>query len=551
MNNSQKYNRYEPFVLHDRTWPSNTITHAPIWSSVDLRDGNQALPVPMTIEKKLIMFKHLVRIGLKQIEVGFPFASDTDFNFVRTLIEDKHIPDDVTVLVLSSCSKECIDKSFESVKGARQASIQIYSLCSPAQRKYVINMSKNELLQYTADAAAYTRNCANKYSNTDFTLSYGPESFTITEIDFSLAVCNSVVRAWEPSADNKCMITLPSTVEVSMPNQFADQVEYIHRNLIMRDHVILGIHAHNDRGTGVAASELGLLAGAERLEGTLFGNGERTGNMDLITIALNMYTTGIDPKLDFSQIDESVKVYEQCTGLKVYDRHPYAGKYVFTAYSGGHQDAIRKGLLYRAANNEEKWLVPYIPVDPADLGRSMDNIIQINSQSGKGGIHYILEKHLDITLPKPIQAELGKHVKVLSDRNYQLLSAEEVLNIFLEKYGLGNDQMGAYRVDAKQMNDAVDVMISWQDQELKTSGPECRLVDLCFDKLKEVFPLDGAKIIQHTNSEDKAGRFYTFVQMQFNDHPPYHSFGWGLDKNTTQIMTLISTIEKALVLSSL
>lgn len=546
MKNLQKYDRYEPFVLDDRTWPSNTIVHAPIWGSVDLRDGNQALPVPMTVEKKLIMFKHLVKIGLKQIEVGFPFASETDFNFVRMLIEEKHIPDDVTIIVLSSCTKECIDKSFEALKGVQKAAIQIYTLCSPAQRKYVINMSKNELLRYTSDAATYTRNVSKKYLNTNFILGYGPESFTITEMDFALEVCNSVVRAWQPTSDNKCMITLPSTVEVATPNQFADQVEFINRNLILRENVILGIHTHNDRGTGVAAAELGILAGAERIEGTLFGNGERTGNLDLVTMALNMYTTGIDPKLDFSNIEESVRVYEQCTGLKVYARHPYAGKQVFTAYSGGHQDAIRKGLAYREENKEEKWLVPYIPIDPADIGRNMDSIIQINSQSGKGGVRYILEKSLKITLPKLIQVEFGKYIKLISDKASQLLSTKDVIDAFLEKYDLSKYINSVYSIEQNRSTELINIKFDWKDEVLRVTGSESHILEICFKMMKEKHQLDNVSIVNSYNSKDIDGRFYTYVQIQYKDKETYNAYGWGYNGYTTQIAVLLLSIEKML-----
>lgn len=550
MNNFKKYERYKPFILNERSWPSKIITEAPIWSSVDLRDGNQALKVPMNIEKKLKLFHHLVKIGIKQIEVGFPFATDTDFNFVRTLIEDKHIPDDVTIIVLSSSSPECIERSFEALKGADKAVIQIYTLVSPAQRKYVINMSKTQLLKYTADAAAYTLECSKKYPNTDFTLGYGPESFTITEVDFSLAVCNSVVRVWKPTPENKCMVTLPATVEASMVNQFADQVEYIHNNLITRENVILGLHTHNDRGTCTAATELGILAGAERVEGTLFGNGERTGNLDLVTIALNMYSSGIDPKLDFSNLDESVRVYEQCTGCKVHDRHPYAGKQVFTAYSGGHQDAIRKGLLYREANNEEKWMIPYIPVDPVDLGRSMDGIIQINSQSGKGGVQYILEKALGITLPMPVQKEFGKKIKVLSDKTSQCLSGEEVISIFLNEYTLSKHSNSEYSVDINQLDERISVNISWQGRDIEITGYRDYIIDTCFKVLKEELSLDDVKITQHTDIKDDKGRFYTFIQLQHGEDEVQHfSFGWGTNKLTTQILALCKSLEKTPVMS--
>ena len=546
MKNFKKYNRYDSFVLDDRTWPSNTITQAPIWGSVDLRDGNQALPVPMTVEKKLLMFRHLVQIGLKHIEVGFPFASETDYNFVRTLIEGGYVPDDVTVFILSSCSRECIDKSFESLKGAKKAGIQIYSLCSPAQRKYVINMSKEELIQYTADAAKYTRECTEKYPQTDFILGYGPESFTITEIELSLAICNSVVQAFNPTPENKCLITLPSTVEVAMPNQFADQVEYIHKNLVMRGNVILGVHTHNDRGTGVAAAELALLAGAQRLEGTLFGNGERTGNMDLVTVALNLYTTGIDPNLDFSNIEESIDVYEQCIGLDVHVRHPYAGKQVFTAYSGGHQDAIRKGLINREKSNEEKWLVPYIPIDPADLGRNMDSIIQINSQSGKGGVLYVLENALNITLPKQIQIEFGKHVKHVSDKESQLLSSDQVLEIFFEKYHFDNQLCQIRKIELEENKNIVSINVCWREEELKLHAPHGEVINFCFEEIKKRCKLNNLKITQHINEQDCNGRYYTYIQIQDGNNPPCKAFVWGLDENKTQLLALFSAIESTL-----
>ncbi len=545
MSKCEKYKRYKPFILNERTWPSKIITEAPIWSSVDLRDGNQALKVPMDIEKKLKMFQHLVKIGIKQIEVGFPFASETDFNFVRTLIEDKHVPDDVTIIVLSSSSSECIERSFDSLKGADKAVIQIYTLVSPAQRKYVINMSKTQLLQYTADAAAYTLELSKKYPNTNFTLGYGPESFTIAEMDFSLAVCNSVVRVWQPTPENKCMVTLPATVEVSTANQFADQVEFINNNLILRDNVILGLHTHNDRGTCTAATELGILAGAERVEGTLFGNGERTGNLDLVTIALNMYSSGIDPKIDFSDLDESIRVYEDCTGCKVHERHPYAGKQVFTAYSGGHQDAIRKGLIYREKNKEEKWMIPYIPVDPADLGRSMDDVIQINSQSGKGGVHYILEKALDITLPKPIQAEMGKKIKILSDKTSQCLSSDEVIKIFLDEYNLSKLTNGFYNIAINQLDEDISVSLDCQGRKMEMAGDREYIVDICLSVLMEEFSLDDVNITEHTDTKDKEGRFYTFIQIQHGvDEVKYSSFGWGTDQLTVQILALCRAIEK-------
>lgn len=542
MMNYKKYERYEPFILKDRTWPTKKITNAPIWCSVDLRDGNQALKNPMDVDKKLKLFRHLVAIGIKQIEVGFPFASETEYEFVRTLIENNYIPNDVTISVLSSSSKECIDCSFGALRGADKAAIQIYTLCSPAQRKYVINMSKNELINYTAEAATYTLQKTKEYKDTKFTLGYGPESFTITEMDFSLAICNSVVNAWKPTENSKCMITLPATVEASMANQFADQVEYINNNLVMRENVIIGLHTHNDRGTSIASTELGLLAGAERVEGTLFGNGERTGNLDLVTLALNMYSSGIDPKLDFSNLDETVNIYESCTGCKVHDRHPYAGKQVFTAYSGGHQDAIRKGLIYREENMEEKWMVPYIPVDPTDLGRSMDGIIQINSQSGKGGVCYILEKELGIKVPRAIQKDFGKKIKVLSNEASSCLSNVEIVTKFLEEYDLTTEE---YNISNIHRDNKVNITFKYNSQLYEISESEENVLKKVFDMLKEELLLSDAVLEEHVDMQDQNGHFYSFIKLYRNSRNSEGlAFGIGNEKIKTQLLVLLKAIEQ-------
>ncbi|MBF2464326.1 2-isopropylmalate synthase [Listeria welshimeri] len=546
MKNIQKYNRYEPFTLNDRTWPGKKIDVAPIWGSVDLRDGNQALPIPMTIEKKMVMFRHLVDLGFKEIEVGFPFASETDFNFVRKLIEEKHIPEDVRIIVLSSCSKECINNSFEALKDAKKAGIQIYTLCSPAQREYVIRMTREELLDYTYQAALYTRQCTEKYSQTDFVLAYGVESFSITEIDFSLEICNEVIDAFNPTEERKCLITLPATVEVSLPNQFADQIEFMHRNLIKRDRVILGVHTHNDRGTGVAAAEQALLAGADRIEGTLFGNGERTGNMDIVTLALNLYTTGVDPKLDFSNIDESVSIYKYCTGLDVYLRHPYAGKQVFTAYSGGHQDAIRKGLLHRKEKNEVKWLVPYIPIDPRDLGRNLDNIIQINAQSGKGGIMYIVEEALDITLPILIQKEFGKHIKKISDKNSSLLTTDEILKLFLNRYNSANQLNSELSLVINEDQGKNSVLINLGFENFYFELQPLQLINDIFEQIKSKLMIESLNINELVEQQDKDGRFYSFIQISDRDKT-YHAFSWGDSLFRSNIQSIILCFQSLLI----
>ncbi len=410
------------------------IEKAPVWCSVDMRDGNQSLIVPMSLNEKLEFWKVLIDVGFKEIEVGFPAASETEYEFLRALIDQKLIPDDVTIQVLTQCREHIIRKTFEACAGAPNTIIHFYNSLSKVQREQVFDKSKEEIKALAANGAKLVKTLSSEYSG-NFRFEYSPESFTGTEPEYALEVCNAVLDVLGPDEKNKVIINLPATVELSMPHVYASQIEYMSENLKYRDHVILSLHPHNDRGTGVADTELALLAGAERVEGTLFGNGERTGNVDIVTLALNLYSHGIDPGLDFSDMDRIKDEFEKCMRMRVYERMPYAGELVFAAFSGSHQDAIAKGLNYRTKNNLHRWNVPYIPIDPADIGRTYDaDIIRVNSQSGKGGIGYILENNFGFTLPSKMREELSFLCKGISDREHRELGSQDILSIFTENY---------------------------------------------------------------------------------------------------------------------
>lgn len=436
MVNASRYTRqFFPVKNPTRKWLDKTyIEKPPIWCSVDLRDGNQSLIVPMSLEQKLDFFKLLVQLGFKEIEVGFPAASETEYTFLRTLIENDMIPDDVTVQVLTQSREHIIRKTFEALKGCKNAIVHLYNSTSLAQREQVFKKSKEEILKIAVDGAILFENIAREMG-INYRYEYSPESFTGTEPEYALEVCNAVLDVWKPTPDRKAIINLPVTVELSSPHVYADQVEYMCDNLKYRDSVVVSLHPHNDRGCAVADSELGILAGADRIEGTLFGNGERTGNVDIVTLAMNMYAQGIDPQLDFSNMPNIVSVYERNTGMTVYDRQPYAGKLVFAAFSGSHQDAIAKGMQYRDDNNCDTWTVPYLPIDPGDVGRQYEtDVIRINSQSGKGGIGYLLEHQFGYDLPKKMREDVGYTVKSISDHAHAELSPDEVLKAFTENY---------------------------------------------------------------------------------------------------------------------
>ena len=436
-NPSTKYKPWGVIELPDRRWPDRTIDRVPDWCSVDLRDGNQALPIPMGVKEKLEMFDLLCKIGFKQIEIGFPSAAQTEFDFARKLIDEKLVPDGVALQVLTQAREHLIRRSFESLQGAKKAIIHVYNSTSPMQREITFGMTKDEIKQIAIEGVKLVKKLLPELPDTEVQLEYSPESFSDTEVEYALEVCEAVMDAWEPTEQNPIILNLPATVELFTPNVHADQIEWFCRNLSERSKAIISLHTHNDRGTGTAATELGLLAGADRVEGTLFGNGERTGNLDIVTVALNMYSQGLFPNLNFKKIDEIREIYERTTGMTVHDRHPYGGDLVFTAFSGSHQDAIKKGMDRRSKakdSNKDQWKVPYLAIDPRDIGRSYEAIIRINSQSGKGGVAYVLSREFGLDLPKAMHPEVGSIMNDKADSESRELTAEEIYEIFKSKY---------------------------------------------------------------------------------------------------------------------
>ena len=435
---STKYRAFPPIRLTTRTWPDAQITRAPLWCSVDLRDGNQALIEPMDMERKLRMFQALVAIGFTEIEVGFPSASQIEFDFVRRLIVENLIPDNVTIQVLTQARDHLIQRTFESLVGAKRAIVHMYNAVSPVMRRVALGMDEDQIVELAVENARLIKNLAEGQPNTHWTFEYSPEHFSGTELEFSKRVVDAVTMVWEPTTTHKCIINLPSTVEYSTPNIFADMMEWMHNNLARRDAIVLSVHPHNDRGTGTAAGEFALMAGADRIEGCLFGNGERTGNVDLVNIALNLYTQGVSPGLDFSNIDEIRRTVEYCNQLPVHPRHPYVGDLVYTSFSGSHQDAIKKALalLPQRAAHDRMWDIPYLPIDPEDLGRSYEAVIRVNSQSGKGGISYLLETHYGVELPRRLQIEFSHAVQRVMDAGGKELTAKDIWQVFEREYHL-------------------------------------------------------------------------------------------------------------------
>ncbi len=450
-NPSKKYRPFPPIELKDRRWPNETLTHAPRWCSVDLRDGNQALAVPMNVSQKLELFQTLVKIGFKEIEVGFPSASNTEFAFNRLLIEKGHAPDDVWLQVLVQSREDLIERTVESLIGAKKVIIHMYNSTSPAQRRVVFGKSKDEIKAIAVNGARMIKDRLHRLKGTEVMLQYSPESFSMTEVEYAKEISEAVMDVWQPTPQRKMILNLPDTVEVAMPNVYADQIEWMCRNLKNRDSLIISLHTHNDRCTGVAATELGLLAGADRVEGTLFGNGERTGNLDIVTVALNLYMHGIDAKLDFSDLGSVIGVYERCTGMSVPPRQPYAGELVFTAFSGSHQDAIKKGLAEWEGKGREHWDVPYLTIDPADIGREYREVIRVNSQSGKGGVAYLLESEFGIVLPKDMQREFGPIANDAVDKLGREVSGRELKAMFWKEYVERNSpwQLSGFETESK------------------------------------------------------------------------------------------------------
>ena len=520
------------------------VDKAPVWCSVDLRDGNQALVEPMSLEQKLEFFKLLVAVGFKEIEVGFPAASETEYEFLRTLIEKDMIPDDVTIQVLTQAREHIIKKTFEAVKGAPRAVVHVYNSTSLAQREQVFRKSKEEIKQIAVDGAKLLKELAEKEEG-NFAFEYSPESFTGTEPEYALEVCNAVLDVWEPTADNKAIINLPATVEMSMPHVFASQVEYMSKNLHFRDNVVLSLHPHNDRGTGVADAELGLLAGADRIEGTLFGNGERTGNVDIITLAMNMYAQGVNPELDLSNMPKLAETFERLTKMKIHERHPYCGKLVFAAFSGSHQDAISKGMHYRVEKDPAHWTVPYLPINPEDVGRTYDSdVIRINSQSGKGGVAYVLEHNYGMIIPKKMREDLGYAVKDISDVQHKEIAPDEVLEIFEKRYKKFTPGFKITEVHFKQVDGIQTVVTIEQDGkkvEIEASG-NGRL-DAVSNALAKHFnkPCEIMCYEEHALKDGSDSSAIAYVGIE---HGAKGSFGIGIDHDI--IRASIDALESAM-----
>ena len=548
----KNYNKYQRnyFMPKKPTYDwvkKEYIDKPPVWCSVDLRDGNQALIEPMSLEEKLEFFKMLVNIGFKEIEVGFPAASETEYNFMRALIERDLIPDDVTVQVLTQAREHIIKKTFEAVKGAPHAIIHVYNSTSVAQREQVFTKDKKEIKQIAINGAKLLKKLALE-TDGNFSFEYSPESFTGTEVDYALEVVNAVIDVWEPTKENKVIINLPATVELSLPHIFAAQVEYMHKNMNRREGVILSLHPHNDRGTGVAIAELGLLAGADRIEGTLFGNGERTGNVDIVTLAMNMYSHGIDPKLDFSKLNEIKSTYERLTNMDVPHRQPYAGELVFTAFSGSHQDAISKGFAYREGHKNEKWTVPYLPIDPTDVGRSYDgDVIRINSQSGKGGVSYILKTNYGIDIPKNMQEELGYTVKSVSDHEHTELSAKRIYDIFLDKYVNNNEVF--YVSDAEFIQSGgflATVSINHNGREYQVKANGNGRLDAVANALRQYFGIEYelSDYGEHALTGGSTSKAVTFVGIIY-DNKKYWGVGFDEDIIKASIDALVSALNQS------
>lgn len=548
-----KYKKYPSVDLKDRQWPNNQIEKAPIWCSVDLRDGNQSLPVPMNVEEKLRMYKLLIDLGFKEIEVGFPAASNTEYTFLRRLIDDNLIPDDVTIQVLTQSREHLIKKTFEALKGVKNAVVHLYNSTSVLQRKVVFKMSKQEIIDIAVSGAKLLNEYKGKYPETNFTFEYSPESFTGTELDYALEICEAVIDVWKPTADNKVIINLPSTVEMATPNVYADQIEWICKHIKNRENIIISLHTHNDRGTCTASSELGLLAGADRIEGTLFGNGERTGNLDIVTMAMNMYSQGIDPKLDFSNIYNTVKIYEECTNMNVHERHPYAGKLVYTAFSGSHQDAIRKGLKALEEENNPYWEVPYLAIDPHDLGREYEEIIRINSQSGKGGTAYIMESDFGFILPKEMHKEFGAIVKEKSDTLGTELSADQIFQLFENEYldkktpytlkSYETESVQNVEDDKNVLNINAIINVDGTDKNIEGTGNGP--VDAFFNAL-HASNINGCKFIsydQHALDKGSRSKAVSYIQIE-NNNKRYFGVGVSENTNTSSLKALISAINR-------
>ncbi|MGG4555044.1 2-isopropylmalate synthase [Paenibacillus humicus] len=547
MKNFEKYTRgyFMPPQTSLKWTQKEYITEAPTWCSVDLRDGNQALVVPMNLEEKLEFFQVLVKLGFKEIEVGFPAASETEYTFLRTLIEQDLIPDDVTIQVLTQSREHIIQKTFESLKGAKQAVVHLYNSTSVAQREQVFRKSKQEIIDIAVTGAELLKKYAAETEG-NFKFQYSPESFTGTEIDFALEICNAVLDVWQPTADSKVIINLPATVSMSMSHVYASQIEYMSDHLKYRDNVILSLHPHNDRGTGIADTELALLAGGQRVEGTLFGNGERTGNVDIVTLALNMYSHGVDPKLNFENIPEIIEVYERMTKMKVNERQPYAGKLVFAAFSGSHQDAIAKGMKWREEHDCEHWTVPYLPIDPKDIGREYEgDVIRINSQSGKGGIGYLLEQHYGLDLPPKMREDFGYRVKNVSDRLAKELVVNEIYDIFKEVYVNIQSPVEFLNYRFSQHDDYETTITVKQNGEVQEiNGAGNGRLDAISNALQSKLGVSYSNLVykEHALEVGSSSQAVSYVGITAPDGKVHWGCGIDVDIMTSSVKALFSAV---------
>lgn len=540
---SRKYPAFAPIGLTDRTWPNAVLNQAPIWLSTDLRDGNQALIEPMDITRKLRMFSHLLEIGFKEIEVGFPAASQVEFDFVRHLITQKLIPDDVSIQVMTPAKDALIRRTMEAVVGAKRAIVHVYNATSPVMRRVVLGMDEDQIVELATSHARLIQDLARQQPGTHWTFQYSPEHFSGTELVFSKRVVDAVTDVWEPTPTHPCIINLPTTVEHSSPNVFADMIEWMHRNLARRDSVVLSVHPHNDRGTGVAAAELALMAGAQRVEGCLFGNGERTGNVDIVTIALNLYTQGVSPKLDFSQIDEVRRMVEHCNQLPVHPRHPYVGELVYTSFSGTHQDAIKKAFALRVdAAPDDVWAIPYLPVDPMDLGRSYEAVIRVNSQSGKGGISYLLETEYGLELPRRLQIEFSQVVQTVMDLEGKELSAQDLWSLFQREYGTA--RIANPLVEQTASGDGVALTALWGGQQLQGHG--AGPIEAFVNAVNAASGTRVRVLDYHEHALGAGANAQAVAYLELRIEEQHTVFGVGMDANivSASLKAIVSGLER-------
>ena len=548
-----KYRAFPAIDLPDRQWPGRTITQPPVWMSTDLRDGNQSLFEPMNLERKLRMFRTVCEVGFKEIEVGFPSASQTDFDFVRKLVDDHLVPEDVTIEVLTQAREHLIRRTFESVAGARRVIMHVYNATAPLFRDVVFNMSKAEVVQLAVESVTLIKELAKAHPQTEWVLQYSPELFTSTELEFAKEVCDAVTEVWGATPDNKVILNLPATVEVSTPNIYADQIEWMHRNVARRDSVLISLHPHNDRGTAVAAAEQGLMAGADRVEGCLFGNGERTGNVDIVTLALNLYTQGVNPGLDFSDINAVARTVEHCNQLPIHPRHPYVGDLVFTAFSGSHQDAIKKG--FSALDKNGLWSVPYLPIDPADVGRTYDSIIRVNSQSGKGGVAYLMEAEYGVVMPRRLQVEFSGEVQAYTDSHGGEMSAQHIWNLFATTYiaptvpvGYVGYQLTEHPRDASGQGIRLTVEVAGARHTLQGygNGP----IDAAVQALQTIGVDVQVRSFEERSTKSSAqggdAQACAFMELSSDSTDSPDRFGVGLDHNilTASIKALVSGVNR-------